>query len=185
MTNPDQPIPAKLSYKALFVGFFSAGIMGFGGVLPILRRELVDKRGWLNQVEFNELFSLCQSLPGANVVNFSFAFGARERGMQGAFAAVMGLLTAPVAIVLTMTILYARFSGIAPLRHALLGMAATAAGLALGSSIRMATPTLKSLRNIFLAVVVYGMAIGLHMPLWIIILLTLPVSLLLSWRTTQ
>ena len=158
--------------------------MGFGGVLPILRREVVDKRGWLTQVEFNELFSLCQSLPGANVVNFSFAFGARERGLRGACAAVMGLLTAPVTIALTMEILYARYSGVAPLRHALLGMAAAAAGLAMGSSIRMATPTLNSLRNIFLAVLVYGMAIALHIPLWIIILLTLPVSLLLSWRAT-
>lgn len=182
MTDPAPLVRAKLSYKALFCGFFWAGIMGFGGVLPILRHAMVDERGWLTQVEFNELFSLCQSLPGANVVNFSFAFGARERGVRGAVATVMGLLTAPVAIVLALAIIYAHYSHFAPLRHALLGMAAAAAGLALGSSVRMATPTLTSLRNICLAVVVYGMAIVLHIPLWLIILVTLPVSLFLSWR---
>lgn len=172
----------KLSYKDLFCGFFWSGIMGFGGVLPILRHAVVDERRWLDQVEFNELFSLCQSLPGANVVNFSFAFGAREKGVRGAITAVLGLLTAPLVIVLALAIIYARYSGFAPLRHALLGMAAAAAGLALGSSVRMATPTLTSLRNICLAVAVYGMAIVLHIALWLIILLILPVSLFLSWR---
>lgn len=182
MTDTTPPARASLSCRALFGGFFWAGIMGFGGVLPIIRRVIVDERRWLSQLEFSELFSLCQSLPGANVVNFSFAFGARENGFRGAAAAVSGLLAAPVAIVLALTMLYARFGGLAPVRHALLGLAAAAAGLALGSSLRMAIPTFSSSRNLLLAVVVYALAFGLHMPLWLIVLLILPVSLLLSWR---
>lgn len=175
---------AKLSCQALFAGFFWAGIMGFGGVLPIIRRVIVDDRRWLSQIEFNELFSLCQSLPGANVVNFSFAFGARENGLRGAASAVTGLMTAPVVIVLALTMLYARFGGLAPVRHALLGLAATAAGLALGSAVRMATPTLSSFRNLLLVAIVYLLAFGLHIPLWVIVLLILPLSLLLTWRAT-
>lgn len=184
MTDAAPPPRANLTCRALFIGFFWAGIMGFGGVLPIIRRVVVDERRWLSQLEFSELFSLCQSLPGANVVNFSFAFGARENGIRGAAAAVSGLLTAPVAIVLALTMLYARFAGLAPVRHALLGLAAAAAGLALGSALRMAIPTFSSSRNLLLAVAVYALAFGLHVPLLLIVLLVLPVSLLLAWWAT-
>lgn len=176
------PARAKLTCKALFAGFFWAGIMGFGGVLPIIRRAIVDERSWLSQTEFNELFSLCQSLPGANVVNFSFAFGARENGIRGAAAAVSGLMAVPIAIALALTTLYAQFGGLAPVRHALTGLAATAAGLALGSSVRMAIPSLSSFRTLLLGITVYALAFGLHSPLWLIILLALPVSMLLTWR---
>ncbi|HTQ72286.1 MAG TPA: chromate transporter [Acidocella sp.] len=178
-TPPARP---KLSHKALFGGFFMAGIMGFGGVLPIIRRVIVDERRWLTQMEFNELFSLCQSLPGANVVNLSFAFGAREAGVSGAAAAVTGLLAAPVAIVLGLAGLYARYGAVAPVRHALLGLAATAAGLALGSGLRIAVPILKIPRNVLLAAAVYGLAFGLHLSLPVIVLLMLPLSLALAWR---
>ncbi|GAN81387.1 chromate transporter [Acidocella aminolytica 101 = DSM 11237] len=156
--------------------------MGFGGVLPIIRRVMVDDRRWLTQTEFNELFSLCQSLPGANVVNLSFAFGAREGGASGAVAAVTGLLSAPVSIVLVLAGLYARFGGLAPVRHALLGLAATAAGLALGSALRIASPILTVPRNMLLAAAVYGLAFGLHISLPLIVLGMLPLSLALSWR---
>ena len=176
------PARQKLSHKALFGGFFMAGIMGFGGVLPIIRRVIVDERRWLTQMEFNELFSLCQSLPGANVVNLSFAFGAREAGVSGAAAAVTGLLAAPVAIVLGLAGLYARYGAVAPVRHALLGLAATAAGLALGSGLRIAVPILKIPRNVLLAAAVYGLAFGLHLSLPVIVLLMLPLSLALAWR---
>lgn len=172
----------NLTCKALFVGFFWAGIMGFGGVLPVIRRIVVDERCWLSQMDFNELFSLCQSLPGANVVNFSFAFGARENGFRGAASSVLGLMTAPVGIVLGLTMLYARYGGLAPVRHALFGLAAAAAGLALGSALRMSVPILSSTRNLLLVVAVYALAFGLHMPLWLIILLMLPLSLALIWR---
>lgn len=180
----ETPAPRrKLTRKELFLGFLSAGIMGFGGVLPIIRRVMVEDKRWLTQMEFNELFSLCQSLPGANVVNLSFAFGTREAGASGAAAAVMGLLSAPVAIVLVLSGLYARFGGVAPVRHALLGLAATAAGLALGSGLRIATPILRTPRNMLLAAAVYGLAFGLHLSLPLIVLLSLPVSLALAWRT--
>ncbi|MBU6397989.1 MAG: chromate transporter [Rhodospirillales bacterium] len=175
-------MPPRLTRTQLFTGFFQAGIMGFGGVLPIIRRLMVDEKCWLTQMEFNELFSLCQSLPGANVVNLSFAFGAREAGITGAAAAALGLLCAPVCIVLGLAWLYGQYGALPTVRHALLGLAATAAGLALGSGLRIAVPILTLPRNVLLAVAVYGLAFGLHLSLPLIVLLALPVSLLLAWR---
>lgn len=159
-----------------------AGIMGFGGVLPIARRIIVDERRWMTQIEFNELFSLCQSLPGANVMNLSFALGAREAGISGAAASVIGLLAAPVTIVLILMVLYDRFAGLSPVRHALIGLAAVAAGLTLGSALRIAGPTLKIKRNIALAAATFGLAFALHLSLPLIVLALLPISIFLAWR---
>jgi chromate transporter len=175
--------PSRLSHTALFAGFFQAGIYGFGGVLPTARRMMVDQRRWLTQTEFNELFSLCQSLPGANVTNVAAAFGMRHQGVTGAAAALAGLLAAPMAIVMVLSSLYIRFGSLTPVRHALAGLAAAAAGLLLGAAGKIAMPVFKTLRNAVVSVLVLVMALALHVPLPLTMLLVLPLSLYLSWRT--
>ena len=99
-SNPLQVTRAVApSPSALFAAFFSIALSGFGGVLPFARRTLVDRREWLTAAEFTETLSLCQSLPGPNVVNMSIVVGGRACGWQGSVAAFAGLVATPVAIV--------------------------------------------------------------------------------------
>jgi chromate transporter len=177
--------PSRLSCNALFLGFFEASIFGFGGVLPMARRVIVDQRRWLTQVEFNELFAVCQSLPGANITNFAAVFGMRHRGIAGAAAALAGLLGAPMAIVMVLAGLYARYGTLPPVRHALAGLAAAAAGLLLGTAGKIATPVCRTVSNIAVALLVLAMALGLHLSLPVTMLLALPLSLFLSSRSTK
>ncbi len=156
--------------------------MGFGGVLPIARRMIVDEREWMTQAQFNDLFALCQFLPGANIVNFAFAYGARQRGLSGAAAAVLGLLAAPVCIVLVLGAAYARWGGLAEARHGLAGLAAAAAGLVMGTALKIAGPIVKRRINILLAAAVFGLVVLAHVSLLATIALVLPVSLALAWR---
>jgi chromate transporter len=172
----------RLSHSALFAGFFKTGILGFGGVLPMARRVIVDERRWLSQTEFNELFALCQSLPGANVTNLSAAFGMRHQGVTGAAAALAGLLAAPMAIVMILAGLYGRYGGWPPVHHALAGLAAAAAGLLLGAAVKIATPVFKSGVNIAIAALVLLMALVLHASLPLTMFLVLPLSLFCAWR---
>jgi chromate transporter len=174
--------PERLSHAALFAGFFQAGIIGFGGVLPFARRIIVERRRWMSQAEFNDLFSLCQFMPGANIVNFAFAFGARHRGVGGAGAAVAGLLAAPVAIVLVLGVLYGRFGGLAVVRHGLAGLAAAASGLVVATAIKIAWPILRGVAPVVITVLVFGMVILLHLSLPLTMLLVLPLSVGLAWR---
>ncbi|EGO94170.1 chromate transporter, partial [Acidiphilium sp. PM] len=109
--DPESPRPGLAE---LFAGFFAAGLSGFGGVLPFARRIMVERRGWLTGAEFADLFSLCQFLPGPNVVNLAAAFGARQRGPKGAVVAIAGLLAAPVVIVIALGAVYERIGGIPP-----------------------------------------------------------------------
>ncbi len=176
-------LPDRLTRAQLFIGFFRAGIIGFGGTLPVTRRMLVEERKWLTAEGFNELFALCQFLPGANIVNLSFAFGARHRGLSGAAAAVLGLLGAPVCIVIALAGAYARFGGIPAVQHGLAGLAAAAAGLILGTAAKIAEPVFKSALNIALAALVFGLVALAHVAMPVAMALSLPAGLLIAWRT--
>ncbi|MEY4592333.1 MAG: chromate transporter subunit, partial [Pseudomonadota bacterium] len=76
---------------ALFLGFSTVGLSGFGGVLPFARRMLVERRQWLSGEEFNSLMGMCQFLPGPNVVNLAVCVGRRFAGVSGAISGVLGL----------------------------------------------------------------------------------------------
>src|SRR5277367_1483674 len=82
------------SIRTLFLAFLAVGLSGFGGVLPFARRALVERRGWLSPEDFTETLSLCQTLPGPNVVNLSIVVGARACGWRGSVAAFVGLVGA-------------------------------------------------------------------------------------------
>jgi chromate transporter len=173
--------PERLSRKLLFTGFFQIGIFGFGGVLPVARRLIVDERKWLTQAAFNDLFSLCQFMPGANIVNFAFAFGARHRGWSGAAAAVFGLLGAPACIVMALGAAYARYGQLTVARHGLAGLAAAATGLVLGTALKIATPIFARRTNILVAVAVFALVVLLRLSLPATIAIMLPVALFLAW----
>src|SRR3978361_1902173 len=84
----------------LFAGFFLVGVFGFGGVLPWARRMIVEQRKWLTATEFTEMLGLCGFLPGGNIMNVTIALGSRFHGIPGALSCFLGLMTAPVAIVI-------------------------------------------------------------------------------------
>ena len=93
--------------------------------------------------EFNDAYALCQFLPGPNVVNLSVVFGRRIRGAVGSAVALLGLLGPPFVIVTLIGLLYAQFGEIAALQRMLMGVAAAAVGLVMGTCAKMALPLFK------------------------------------------
>src|ERR1700684_2287966 len=86
----------------LFVSFVSIGMVSFGGGLAAwTRREVVQKRGWLNDKQFLSGYALSQLVPGATNVNLAVFIGTQMRGTAGAVACFCGLTALPVVIVLT------------------------------------------------------------------------------------
>lgn len=134
---------APRSLAELFFVFNRLALQGFGGVLPIAQRELVERERWLTNSEFVELLSAGQVLPGPNVVNLSLMFGDRHFGWRGAFAAMAGMLLAPLAIVIALAALYAQLAELPRVAGAMRGMGAVAAGLVLASAAKL-LPTLRA-----------------------------------------
>src|ERR1700724_4864914 len=108
---PASDIPASTppGLSALFVAFAKISLAGFGGVLVWARRGIVEQHRWMTADEFNETFALCHFLPGPNIVNLTFVFGSRFRGLAGAIAAFAGLGGPPVVIAKVLAAMYQRY----------------------------------------------------------------------------
>src|SRR3984893_1259149 len=169
----------------LFLGFFKIAISGFGGVLAWARRIIVLERHWMTAEEFNELFALCQFLPGPNIVNFSLIYGSRMRGGGGAGAGGVGSLGAPASPVTGVGSLYSRYGALPQSRGALTGLAAAAAGLLISTAVSMAEPLpRKGIGNVLIAAVAF-IAVGvLQWPLLAVLAVLVPVSIGRAWRTS-
>jgi chromate transporter len=168
---------------ALFLGFASASLSGFGGVLPFARRMIVEQRRWLTAEEFNELFSLAQFVPGPNMLNFAVVFGARSAGTLGAIAATAGILIPPVLLVIGLGALYAHFSELPAIQGMLRGLAAAAAGLIIAAAVRMWEPLLRRAAGPapYVAAALF-VAVGfLRVPMLWALAAAVPISILLAW----
>ena len=176
------PAPLQVSTRELFVGFLKVGLSGFGGVLPFARRMLVDRRQWLTELEFNEVLSLSQFLPGPNIVNVSIIIGRRFQGPLGALAATLGLMLMPLIIIIILAAVYGEFAQIEAVRGATTAVSAAAAGLMLSVGFKMARPIRKFPWQVGIALVAFA-AIGLaRLPLLWVLALLAPVSLGIAWR---
>jgi chromate transporter len=133
-----EPVARPSSPLDLFVTFTLLALQGFGGVLAVTQRELCERKRWLTHAQFVEILSIGQVLPGPNVVNVALIIGDRYFGWRGAFAALAGMMTLPLAIVLALTATYVEYAQVAAVAGALRGMAAVAAGLIIGTALRLA-----------------------------------------------
>jgi chromate transporter len=185
MSQSSDPVPApRPSLWDLFSSFVTVSIFGFGGTLAWARRMAVDERRWMTPTEFNEVFALCQFLPGPNVANFAVVFGARVGGVPGAIVSVVGLCGPSLILMIILGWLYARYGEFPALQRALGGVVTAAAGLTLGTFGRMAQPLFQNKQwvalTLMLAVLV---AVGvLKLPLWWALAIFIPIGIIVGWR---
>jgi chromate transporter len=121
----------------LFVSFTLLALQGFGGVLAVVQRELVERKQWMTKEEFVEEWAVAQIMPGPNVVNLALMIGARYFGLSGALAALAGMLAVPLLVVLALAVVHAQFAANPQVAGALRGMGAVAAGLVTATGIKL------------------------------------------------
>lgn len=121
----------------LFVSFSLLALQGFGGVLAVVQRELVEKKRWMTREQFIEDWAVAQIMPGPNVVNLSLMIGGRYFGLPGALAGVAGMLAAPMLVVILLAVAFGSVSEAAWAQGALRGMGAVSAGLIAGVGLKL------------------------------------------------
>ena len=176
------PVAGPPGSRALFLAFLAAGIVAFGGALPMLRRTIVERQRWLTAAEFTELLALCQFLPGPNAVNLTVAVGARFRGLPAAAAALAGLLAAPMAVVMGLASAYARYGTLPTVQRAFAGLAAAASGLILATACKIAWPLRSRPIDVAIAGVAFAAVAFARLPLLPTMLVLVPVALILQRR---
>jgi len=172
----DTSAPVAPGTGELFLRFTQVAVSGFGGVTPWSRRMLVEERRWLSPEEFTDVLSLCQLLPGPNIVNIAVCVGARFAGVRGALAAFAGLMAGPMFIVLVLGALYTQFGHLSAVSSAFRGISAAAAGLVVAMGLKMAASRrLRSAMALFAILTFVGVALA-RLPLGLILAAIAPVS---------
>ena len=100
-------------YLQGFLTFLKIGLFTIGGgyaMIPLIEREVVERRQWLKREEFLDLMSLSQALPGVFAVNFSIYIGHRLRGLRGSLALVAGVVLPSFVIILLVAMFFSAFA---------------------------------------------------------------------------
>lgn len=173
-TSHDAPLARPHSLKELFWAFTFLALQGFGGVLAVVQRELVEKKRWLSLEQFVEEWATAQIMPGPNVVNLALMLGHRYFGLRGALVALAGMLLAPLVVALALTLLYRQFADNVQVQGALRGMSAVAAGLIVATGLKMIaalkTNPLGQVWTLSLAIATFVLIALLRLPLAYVIL---------------
>jgi len=178
--------PQPRSPRDLFVSFTWLALQGFGGVLAIVQREMVEKKKWLTPEQFLEDWAVAQVMPGPNVINLGLMIGDRYFGLRGALAAVAGMLTIPLVVILALAVLYAHYAANPQVAGALRGMGAVSGGLIAATGIKL----LPQLRRhplgfatcLAFVALVFGAIAGLKIPLGWVLLAVGGVACVWTWR---
>lgn len=171
--------------REMFFAFLRVGISGFGGVMPFAHRMLVERERWLDEKEFVDVLSLCQFLPGPNIVNVAIVVGRRFNGWRGAIASFTGLIIMPFLLIITLGALYRLAGQLPQVRGAFAGVACGAAGLVIAMAVRLARPLRTTYWQVGMAMLTFVAIAFFRWPLIWVLLGLIPLSLLLGAREKQ
>jgi chromate transporter len=169
-----------VSLAALFTAFLIVSLCGFGGGIVWARRIAVERRRWITDRDFADIVSLCQFMPGPNIVGIAVCIGARMRGVLGTIAAISGFLIIPWATGLSLGLLYLEHAHLPILRNILGGIAATAAGLLIATGIRLLMPHRRRPAALLFAALAFGLITFAGLPLLAVLFSLVPLSIALA-----
>lgn len=96
----------------LFLSFFKIGLLTFGGgyaMIPIIQREVVEKRKWLSGNDILDILAISESTPGPIAVNAATYVGYRVMGVLGSIVATLALAIPSFAIIFAISLFYETF----------------------------------------------------------------------------
>lgn len=109
----------------LFITFAKIGVMTFGGgmaMLPILQREVVEKKGWATEEEMADYYAIGQCTPGIIAVNTATFIGNKQKGTLGGIAATLGVVFPSLVIITLLAGVIEYYSALAWVKNAFAGI---------------------------------------------------------------
>ena len=174
--------PFVPSRRALFLAFLQIGVSAFGGALPWGRRVLVEDRRWLTEKDFVEIVTVCQAVPGPNMVNLAVFMGTRYHGVLGSLIAFAGIVVVPLIILLLINAVYHAFAHLPQVKSGMSGMAAAATAYLLFMSLKMGGPFWKRPLGVVLCAAAAALAFFAHWHMALVLLVCGAVGVVLSKR---
>lgn len=152
----------------LYLAFLKIGCVNFGGgyaMLPLLEKDLVNKRGWTTVDELTDYFAIGQCTPGIIALNVSTFIGNKRRGVAGALASTIGFVTGPICIILVIAAFMQNFAEYAIVQHAFAGIRVCVCVLIVQAILRLWDKSVIDKRSLALFIVIFLlMAFGNLLP---------------------
>jgi chromate transporter len=167
---------------ALFTAFLTISLCGVGGGSGIIwaRRITVETRRWVTDGEFADIISLCQFMPGPNIIGIAVCVGAKMRGAIGAIAAICGFLVIPWTVGLALGLLYLQYANLIAVRNILGGIATSAAGLLIATGARLLKPHHHRPAALLFAALAFTLITVGKLPLFVVLFSVVPISILVA-----
>lgn len=158
----------------LFWTFFKIGSFTFGGgfaMIPLIEREIVDKKGWISQNEMIDILTISQSFPGAVAVNSAIFIGKKIGGYSGALLALLGVILPSFLIITAVAGIFEHFSDISTVKAALKGISSAVVALLVVAAIRVGKTGIKDKISPLITIIalILLLVIKIH-PVYVIIL---------------
>ena len=175
-------------YFELFVSFFKVGILTFGGgyaMLPMLQREVVEKRGWITEEQILDCYAIGQCTPGVIAVNTATFVGFRQAGILGAAAATVGVVAPSLLIISALAGILRRIAHYDAVRHAFAGIRVAVSVLVGQAVVKLWRKGVKGAWAIaaWLAALVLAAFFGVS-PVWLVAA-AIAAGLVLAWREAR
>lgn len=158
----------------LYMTFFRIGGLTFGGgltMLPMLKHELVTKKGWVSEDELLDCYAIGQCTPGVIAVNTATFVGYKREGVAGGIAATLGMISPSLVLVTLIASLFRAFMDNVYFQHAIMGIKGVVCALMLNTVITLAKKSLVNLVNVLVCAVTLALALFTPVPTIVIVVL--------------
>lgn len=133
-------------YLDLFLIFFKIGAFTFGGgyaMIPLIKKEIVDNKGWVKNDEIVDLFAIAQTIPGAIAINSSSLVGYKIAGKKGAIISTLGVILPSFMIISIIAAFFTKISDYPQVKAIFEGINASVVALILIASINISKAAIK------------------------------------------
>ena len=173
-------------YLDLFTCFAKIGAFTIGGgyaMIPIIQKEVVDKRGWISEEDFMDVLAISQSAPGILAVNISIFLGHKLRGTKGSIVATLGSTLPSFTIILLIAMFFAGYQDNPTVMAIFKGIRPVVVSLIAVPMINMAKKAKLNFYTGSLAVITALLIIFLKVsPLYILLVVAIVFTSLTVWR---
>ena len=161
-------------YLDLFATFFRTGAFTFGGgyaMLPILQRDVVEKKGWATEEELTDYFAIGQCTPGVIAVNTATFIGYKYKGIPGGIVATLGIVCPSILIITIIALFLRSFADLPAVAHAFAGIRACVCVLIFNAVLKIWKSTVIDLPTalIFITVFLLSVFLGLSPALMVVV----------------
>lgn len=149
-----------VKYCELFITFFKIGTFTIGGgyaMIPLIQREVVERRRWLSDTEMLDVIALSQTMPGILAANIAALVGQRLRGTRGALLAVLGNILMPIIFILLIALFFRQFKDNPTVEHIFMGIRPAVVALIAAPVFTLARKAGVTLRTVWIPLLAAGL----------------------------